>query len=226
MKRYTAILALIGMLLLFAGCENDPAPSADPTDTANTTESTTASTVETAEATTVPTTEPTTDDLPILQGECFAVWYRSGKGYSYQITDRNGNVLLSEDDVRSEPHIEQVSEDVVGVWRQAGTGRSTNLAQYCNINTGALSEVFYYMVGAAGNYVVYVNYEDGQHSVVVQHIFDGTAYYCEYVLSDASPVAADVHVELQFTDEDTALFTYLTGENFDEKTIILDIPAE
>jgi len=220
MKHSFAILALLGILLLFAGCKNDPAPSANSTDT------TTASTVETIEATTNPTTEPATKYSPILQGECYTVCYRSVNYYSFQITDREGNVLLSREDVRREPHIVQLSEDVIGVWIQAGTGVSTRYAQYCNIKTGAVSEAFQFVMGAEGNYVVYVDYEDGKHTVVVRHIFDDTAYRYEQVLADASRTAADVGMDIQFPGDHTARFVYFADETDEKKTIILKIPAD
>lgn len=155
--------------------------------------------------------------------QCYSVTYNGDFTYSYQVTDQQGNVLLCDDHSTREPSIKQVDTNILGVTIQTGTGLSTNWAIYCDVEKGQISETFQYVLGAQGDYVIYVTYKNGQHGIVVQDIFDKAAYCQAYPLEDCSPVAADVVVGCEFNGNGTATITYLTGEDYTETDLIIDI---
>ena len=130
--------------------------------------------------------------------------------YSYKIYDEEGGVLFSDDHCAKEPHIEKVTDQVYSVTVQAGTGLSTNWAVFCDVKEGTISETFHYVLGAQGGYVLYVEFEDGIHSVVVQNIFDGSRYRKVYPLQNTGAFA-DPACEITFDSEGKATVTYLTG---------------
>lgn len=123
-----------------------------------------------------------------------------------------------------EPKTEQVTESIVGVSVQTGTGLSTNWAVYCDVVNSRVSEPFYYVLGAQGNYVIYAAYENGEHSVIVQNMFDKSAYYKAYLLEDASPVSADLVTGGQLVGQGCMIVTYLTGKDYKETDIAINFP--
>ena len=156
--------------------------------------------------------------------QCYSVTYNGDFTYSYQVTDQQGNVLLCDDHSTREPSIEQVNTNILGVTIQTGTGLSTNWAIYCDVEKGQISETFQYVLGAQDDYVIYVTYENGQHGIVVQDIFNEAAYYQTYLPENCSPVAADVVIGCEFNGSGRATITYLTGEDYTEENLIIDLP--
>ncbi len=144
--------------------------------------------------------------------------------FSYKITDKNGDVLFSKENVSREPDIEKVNTYILGLTVQTGTGLSTNWAVFCDVENSKVSETFQYVLMAQGNYVIYVNYENGEHSIIVQNIFDKSAYYKKCILTDCSPVAADVVIGAKPNGEGVAVVTYLTGEDYKETELTIKFP--
>ncbi len=141
---------------------------------------------------------------------------QADKTYSYEITDYKGRILDYEDNLTREPKRQNVSTDVVGISVQTGTGLSTNYATYFDLETSKISETFYYVLTAKDGYVVYGDYRDGEHFIVIQDIFDKEQYYKEYKLENVSPVAADFVVEGYFNTKGNVNITYLSGEDYTE----------
>ena len=154
------------------------------------------------------TTSETEDSSP--RTSFYSISTNEDLTYSYQIVDKNGNVLFSDNHSQREPHIEQISDDVYSVTIQTGTGRSTNWAIYCDVENSRVSETFQYVLGAQGEYVFFADFNDGVHSLVVQNIFDSNIYQKTYTLKDCSSFA-DPIVGLSFKDNGKAIISYLTG---------------
>jgi len=144
--------------------------------------------------------------------------------YSYKIVDKNGNVLFSKDNATREPKVEQVNTYILGLKVQTGTGQSTNWAVYCDVENSKVSETFQYVLMAQGNYVIYVNYENDEHSVIVQNIFDKSQYYKKHILTNCSPVAGDIVIGVKPNGEGIAVVTYLTGNDYKETELTIKFP--
>ncbi|MBP3392874.1 MAG: hypothetical protein J6L76_08860 [Clostridia bacterium] len=144
--------------------------------------------------------------------------------YTYTVVDKNDNVLFSKSNATHEPTVEQVNTYILGLKVQTGTGKSTNWAVYCDVENSKVSETFQYVLMAQGNYVIYANYENGEHSVIVQNIFDKSAYYKKHVLTDCSPVAADVVIGAKPNGAGIAVVTYLTGNDYTETELTIKFP--
>ena len=144
--------------------------------------------------------------------------------YSVEITDKNGNSLFSKQDLTKEPCVEQVNRRILGLTVQTGTGLSTNWAIYCDVENSKVSETCYYVLLAQGDYVIYANRENDEHSIIVQNIFDKSKYYKKHILTDCSPVAADFTTGEKLNGEGVAIITYLTGDDYAEKEITINFP--
>ena len=144
--------------------------------------------------------------------------------YSYQIVDKKGVVLFSEDHAMRKPEIEQLSSNILGITVQAGTGLSTNWAVYCDTENSKVSETFQYVLMTRDDYVIYVDIENGEHSIVVQNIFDKSKYCKKHMLTNCSPVAGDVVIEAKPKGEGAAVVTYFTGEDYAETELVITFP--
>ena len=144
--------------------------------------------------------------------------------YTYKVVDKSGSVLFSKDNTNREPKVEKINAYVLGLTTQTGTGLSTNWAVYCDVENGKVSETFQYVLMAQGDYVIYGNYENGEHIVVVQNIFDRSQYFKKYVLPDCSPVAGDIVVDVKASGDGIAVVTYLTGNDYKEKELTINFP--
>ena len=144
--------------------------------------------------------------------------------YSYTLVDFENNILFQNENVVRVPKINQIAVHVYELKTQTGTGLSTNWAVYCDVENGKTSEIFDYVLGAQNDCVVYADYKDGKHWITVQNIFDKSAYCKTYELENLSPVAADFSLECNFGNDNKAIITYLTGDDFNETKITIDIP--
>lgn len=144
--------------------------------------------------------------------------------YAYQVVDQNGKVLFSKDDATREPKVEQVNSHILGLTVQTGTGLSTNWAVYCDVENSKVSETFQYVLMAQGDYVIYANYENGEHSVIVQNIFDRSAYYQKHTLPSCSPAAGDIVTGAKPNGQGLAVVTYLTGSDHKETDLTIQFP--
>ena len=143
--------------------------------------------------------------------------------YSYKVFAQNGDVLFSDDRSPREPRIDQVSDSIFSVTIQAGTGRSTNWAVFCDVENSKVSETFHYVLGSQGDYVVCAGYKEGKRFIIVQNIFDKSVYYKTYELENVSPVAADFALGCEFDSDNKVTIIYLTGEDYTETKLTIDI---
>jgi len=143
---------------------------------------------------------------------------------SYKILDKNGKLLYSQEHFWRYAEINQVGSKVLEFSTQAGTGISTRWAVYCDVENSRVSETFYYVLMVHENYVVYGDYKNGEHSVVVQDLFDKSAYYKEYTLTNCSPVAADVILKAETNGEGSVVVTYPTGDDYKVTELTINLP--
>lgn len=117
--------------------------------------------------------------------ECYQVTKNDDLTYNYIVMDKSGNILLSDTSLNREPRIEVISENTLGVTVQFGTGLSTRQTIFCDVDKGILSEIFTSVLNEYENKVIFLGYNNGVHSIIVQDIFDRDSFYKETVLNDA-----------------------------------------
>ncbi|MBQ2730092.1 MAG: hypothetical protein IJF69_04900 [Clostridia bacterium] len=144
--------------------------------------------------------------------------------YTYTIYDRNGDVIFKDSNWR-EPEISMVSDDIVELCIQTGTGLSTNWAIFFDVETGEQSETYHHVFGAEGDYVIFGDYdsETDERSIVVQNVFDSSRYYKKYVLEDASSLDADF-AAIEPLAYGRWEITYLVGEDYKQEKLVIHLP--
>ena len=141
--------------------------------------------------------------------------------YDYVIKDRHGNILISDKDVSRKPKVNVINEDILNISVQTGTGISTRWTIYCDVNSGNVSDTYYSVLGEYEENVVFVNYDNGSHSVIIQDIFNQGEYLKEVVLEDVSETVDPIVDYIKFDDKIKII--YLKGNNFLDTELIIEM---
>ena len=141
--------------------------------------------------------------------------------YDYVIKDRHDNILISDKDVSRKPKVNVINEDLLSISVQTGTGISTRWTIYCDVNSGDVSDTYYSVLGEYEENVVFVNYDNGRHSVIIQDIFNKGEYLKEVVLEDVSETVDPIVDYVKFDDK--IKIVYLRGNNFLETELIIEM---
>ncbi|MBQ7118865.1 MAG: hypothetical protein IJO09_01500 [Oscillospiraceae bacterium] len=137
--------------------------------------------------------------------------------YDYYIKDKNGKELLSVKGDPKCPSINRVSDDVLSLGIQTGTGKATAIVRYFNTETGEVSTPFSYVLGEVENKVIYVDFDANRgYSVVMCNIFDVTDIDCIATLEDVHTV--EPIVEYVISNEQIYI-VYLKGKDYVETEI-------
>lgn len=100
---------------------------------------------------------------------------------------------------------------------------NTYEALYYNANTGAISEVFYAPKASDGHRVVYPSSD--QTKVIVQDIFDKTAYYKEYTLEGAVAKNGEIITSSFMQISEDSKQAKITYRLADDETKTIHIPV-
>ena len=162
-----------------------------------------------------------TDESTSLKSEndYFSVTYNGDFTYSYEIRDKSGNILLSDNSEKHEPHIDMLDENTVRLMIQRGTGISAQNTVYIDIETGIISENFISVFDENNGRIAYHSYQNSKHYMIVRDIFDKGAFFKEFEIKDDIHVFEDAVVSADFSQDGKKItVTYLAGENYKETT--------
>lgn len=159
----------------------------------------------------------------IEESDYYEITYNGDFTYSYEIRDKSGNIILSDNSEKRTPHINMLNENIVKLMIQRGTGLATRFTTYCNIENGTVSDIFLYVLNEFDENAIFVQFRDNEHYVIIQSIFDRNEFYKEFIISDAAPIAdAITNAELS-EDGKNLTVSYLTGEDYIETETVFDI---
>ena len=139
---------------------------------------------------------------------------------TYKQTTLNSGVHL--DILRAYPSIEYVDDTLISITIGVGTG--TFITQYYDISRDLFSELYDSPIAVGYGNVVYMEWLNSSLRLVTTNIFDNLAFYKEFEL-DFAPTAipTNVVIRAEFIDETTLSIIYLHGENYEEKSLILNL---
>lgn len=143
---------------------------------------------------------------------------KSEKGYVYQIY--NDNALVEEGETRKEPTVQHVTDSVIYVAEQTGTGKSTNWGFFYDYSSNMRSDTFTWVLDYTETIVIIGN----KDKLILRHIFDDT-YYFEFTNFN-QPLAriADSILDAVFLDDGvTIAVTYVTEGSRDIATQIFSL---
>ena len=155
----------------------------------------------------------------IDESDYYKVIYNGDFTYSYEIRDKSGNILLSDNSEKEEPHIDMPDKNTVRLMIQRGTGISAQNTVYINIKTGIISENFISVFDEYNGRIAYHLYQNPKHYIIVRDIFDKVAFYKEFEIEDDIHAIEDAVVSADFSQDGKKItVTYLSGEDYKETT--------
>ena len=142
---------------------------------------------------------------------------------SYTFADSKGNILYSSPFQKYRPRELQVSDHVYQITFSSGPSLSLRYSFFYDAEKEVISEIYDYVLGSDGEYVVCASYQRGWDQIVVSDIFDSDAYSKTCVLLNTS-THVDFATGCEFRDDGSAEVTYLVGEDYEEATLTVEIP--
>lgn len=165
--------------------------------------------------------ESETEVKPATVEQFFKISANPDYTYNFKVLTRSGAALISEENYSIKPDAELISDSILKLW--AGEGISTHWVRYCDVDAKIVSDVYYGVRGEYESNVVYGEFRDGQHYIIVKNIFDGEKFSREYLLDDAS-VDADPMVEIIENNGTYSLsVTYLAGLNKESRNVVFEV---
>lgn len=165
------------------------------------------------------------DKYLVQQGEYYSA-YKYDMSYFYKITAKDGTVRNVRSDLIKLPDFNMLSENLLEVTGQAGTGISTNWAFYYDADTDKLSQNYNYVYDCNTELVAYCQYDGNKHSIIVQDMFDRTKYYNKFNVF-SSPINTTVTEPIrsvEFSDDGKSIkVVYLAGDEKVETEEIFEL---
>ena len=160
----------------------------------------------------------------IDESDYFTVINNGDFTYSYEIRDKSGNIILSDNSEKRTPHINMMDENTVKLMIQRGTGISTQITFFVNVETGMVSEDFISVFDEYNGRIAYHLYQNSKHYMIVRDIFDKEAFYKEFEIDDDIYAVADAVVSADFSQDGKKLTViYLAGEDYKETETVFFI---
>ena len=149
----------------------------------------------------------------IRQEKNFDLYERDGL-YYYALFDNEKQEIKTGGPYTKPPVIEYRGSAVLRILVQGGTGTATRSGYYCDVESGAVSEVFPCIFDDHENMVVYGKAD----SVIVQSIFEPkTVFHAFSNFQKPLAKAAFPFVDVSFSDDASSIrVSYLSGDGFEE----------
>ncbi len=118
------------------------------------------------------TSTTATPDMNKKAKDCYSFKENKDGTFSYSVVARRGSTILQRDNADRPADFTAVSDDVLKVHGQAGTGVAARWAIFCNVETGAKSRTFSYVLGSGKTQVAVVEYRTEKYHVFVYDQFN------------------------------------------------------
>ena len=143
--------------------------------------------------------------------------------FCYEVFNNDGKVVIDGNDWRI-PSFININDDVLKISVSAGTG--VHMVQFYSAESDMLSEVFDTPIMITNELIGLLRWSDtGALNLIVRNIFDKGIYYNEFLLENFSNVInpLDAVIQTKYLGDGRLEIIYLSGESFDEKTVIIQL---
>lgn len=149
---------------------------------------------------------------------------KQGMLYYYTIFDKNKNVLFEGGPTNRAPSIIMLSDNIVKVINQAGTGISTQSCSYFDVEQLLASPVYLGVLAEHNGILAYATYD----KIVVCDFFNKEAFYKEIsTFSHPLSQVAFPFVGAEFLNDGSCLrVSYLTGNEYIEADDIFELRGQ
>ncbi len=147
----------------------------------------------------------------VTKNKHFKIYRGSGlenRWYYYELIDTTGNIVTSQCTYMKEPNISYITEEIVKVSVQSGTGRKSQSVYYFNTEDKLISPTFEYVLNENANVVVYF---DGE-KLIACNMFNRNNYYKEIILKEQlSDVEEPINNVIFSNDDRQIVIEYVAG---------------
>lgn len=212
MKKLLAFLLCLSMLLPLASCDKDDTPQPQK-ETPPTEESTKATDGDKGDTEQEEKLSDTPSDTPtdLTPGVFFKLDQR-GFGYYYEIYDKQGAVVRSEESNRP-TQIAMVGEKLVEI--RIGMGSGIVLCTYYDVENDRFSEEYSYVAAVSNNLIAYVDtsMKDPMYNrtLVVRDIFDKSVFYKSFGLDFSEMTVMPIQSAMFTEGENELEVVYWSG---------------
>ena len=151
----------------------------------------------------------------------FTVQKNEDNTYDFEVLNLNGSALISQKGYSMEPSAYLVSDTLLCL--SAGGGESTKWTRFCDLEQNLVSDTFYNVIYENEKRVVYSEFKENKHYIIVRDIFNATAPFSETVLENTSMDADPTLAASQDSDPKTVAVTYYTGLSREPNTVTVNI---
>ena len=149
----------------------------------------------------------------------FKITYSGEAKYYYVIYNKEKKIVKEEEQYGTIPVITYIDENTIQILISGGV--NTFFCTYYNINDDKFSKQYESPVAIKYGKVAYFVYSEYPYKFVVSDIFDKDLLFKEFDLDVSFAVSPITKAE--FVDEYTLYIVYMSGEEYKEKTVILDL---
>lgn len=212
MKKIIVTLCVIILVISAAGCESI---TPNPTEPATEVYSTVAAPTE------------ATQSATLIESTNIYDIYKIGFNYNYRIFNKKGDIKLERENETRCPYFTMLTDSLLEVKCQTGTGQSTNWAYYYDYEKDIISETYSYVLSSTNTLVAHINLNiNGKPILIIQSIFPTGSYYLE-ISEFEKPLSTPCTDPIQYVtfcnDSKSIEVVYLSGEDYKKATQTFDL---
>lgn len=150
----------------------------------------------------------------------FKIINQGDANYHYIIYNKDKKIVKEENHYGTPPLISYIDEKTIEILLSAGT--DIFFCTYYDIYNDKFSEQYESPIITQYNKIVYLDHNKNPFTLVVSNIYDKKNFLKEFELEDISFVVSPI-TKAEFLDEYTLRIAYISGERYEERTVILNL---
>ena len=167
------------------------------------------------------TTVQTKLDTVLIDEKYYKLYFNDSYEFYYELLDLNGNIIDKQCTYYCEPKFNQLSDDIVKIYTQTGTGRITSQTQYYNTRKALLSPVYNYVLCEKANYVAVGDIE--LKGVVVYDMFDEKQIISTIPLDNLYYTVDEPIEDVRFSEDLNKICIVYKTSNSTKNTVVITI---
>ena len=140
--------------------------------------------------------------------------------YYYIIYNNDKKIVKEESHYGPSPVINYIDNGTIEILLQAGTNMF--YCTYYDINNDNFSDQYESPIICEYEKIVYLDYNKNPFTLVVRNIYDTNKFLKEFILEDISLAVSPI-IKAEFLDENTLNIVYMSGQEFKEKAVLLNL---
>lgn len=156
----------------------------------------------------------------VEEDKYFKIIKQADAEYYYIIYNDDKKIVKEGSHYGPSPVINYIDNDTIEIMLQAGTNMF--YCTYYDINNDRFSDQYESPIICEYEKIVYLDYNKNPFTLVVRNIYDTNKFLKEFILEDISLAVSPI-IKAEFLNENTLNIVYMTGQEFKEKSLVIDL---